>query len=89
MKCQKPGIIALVREIQAFRGFGVLTCDAVAIVPVTVLPMYNDANSTDTPFHPTYQGEILFANTFSGQLPASDYPKVNVSLIAHATTHSR
>lgn len=47
----------------------------VAIVPVTVLDNSNP-NSTDVPFHPHYNGKILFRNTFDGQLPATDYPKV-------------
>lgn len=49
-----------------------------AIVPVTVLDNSNP-NSTDVPFHPHYNGKILFRNTFDGQLPATDYPKVTVS----------
>ena len=35
--------------------------------------------NTDVPFHPSYKGTVLFKNTFDGQLPAGDYPKVNVS----------
>ena len=34
--------------------------------------------STDVPYHPAYNGTVFFRNTFDGQLPASDYPKVNV-----------
>ncbi|THH07355.1 hypothetical protein EW145_g3438 [Phellinidium pouzarii] len=52
----------------------------VAIVPVTVLtddsPSRRQAD-TDVPFHPSYNGVILFQNTFDGKLPASEYPKVN------------
>ncbi|EIW87046.1 protein PTM1 [Coniophora puteana RWD-64-598 SS2] len=48
----------------------------VAIVPVTVLNGARQA-STDVPYHPTYNGVILFQNTFSGELAAADYPKVN------------
>jgi hypothetical protein len=47
------------------------------VVPVTVLPERRQA-STDVPFHPNYDGTVLFRNTFDGKLPATDYPKVNV-----------
>ena len=51
-------------------------------MPVTVLPEDQDTVAkrqadTDVPFHPSYSGVILFKNTFDGNLPASDYPKVN------------
>ena len=54
-----------------------------ALVPVTILS--SDAvgrrqDSTDVPFHPKYDGTILFKNKFDGQLPATDYPKVNFYL---------
>lgn len=67
-----------------------------AIVPVTVLSsdssessklMHGRQTNTDVPFHPSYHGTILFKNKFNGQLPASDYPKVNfylVMLLAYA-----
>lgn len=29
--------------------------------------------------HPSYKATVLFQNTFDGQLPATDYPKVNVN----------
>jgi len=32
------------------------------------------------PLHPSYKGSVLFRNTFDGQLPATDYPKVNVNV---------
>ena len=48
-----------------------------AIVPLTVEAL-SKRQGNDTP-HPGYQGTILFQNTFDGQLPATDYPKVNVS----------
>jgi len=35
---------------------------------------------TDTPSHPPYKGSVLFKDPFGGQLPATDYPKVNVSV---------
>ncbi|KAI6047950.1 lung seven transmembrane receptor-domain-containing protein [Pisolithus marmoratus] len=35
---------------------------------------------SDTPYHPTYSGVVLFKNTFDGQLPAADYPKVDFYL---------
>ncbi|KLO20660.1 hypothetical protein SCHPADRAFT_918102 [Schizopora paradoxa] len=48
----------------------------VAVVPVTVLSEKRQI-STDVPFHPSYNGAVLFKNTFNGELPAADYPKVN------------
>ncbi|KAF8203093.1 protein PTM1, partial [Pholiota molesta] len=48
----------------------------VAAVPLTVEG--NIARAvTDVPFHPTFKGSVLFKNTFDGQLPATEYPKVN------------
>ncbi|KAG2367769.1 protein PTM1 [Suillus spraguei] len=52
----------------------------VAILPVTVLNPTTRQVPTDVPYHPTYSGVILFRNTFDGQLPATDYPKVNFYL---------
>ncbi|KAF8445576.1 protein PTM1 [Boletus edulis BED1] len=53
----------------------------VAIVPLTVItPTVVRQVPTDVPFHPTYNGVVLFRNTFDGKLPASDYPKVNFYL---------
>jgi hypothetical protein len=49
-----------------------------AVVPVTVLSNTTSDN-TNVPFHPSYSGTIVFQNVFKGQLPATDYPKVNVS----------
>ncbi|PBL00535.1 hypothetical protein ARMGADRAFT_1159862 [Armillaria gallica] len=63
----------------------------VAIVPVTVR---NSASSnsarapTDVPYHPSYNGLVFFQNTFDGQLPATDYPKVTfyfVMFLVYAT----
>lgn len=51
----------------------------VAIVPVTVMNPTARQVSTDVPYHPTYNGVVFFRNTFDGKLPATDYPKVNVS----------
>ncbi|KAG6334954.1 hypothetical protein ID866_4133 [Astraeus odoratus] len=49
-----------------------------SIVPVTVIsPTVRQTSSV----HPTYNGVVLFKNTFEGQLPAADYPKVNFYLI--------
>lgn len=52
----------------------------VAIIPLTVMDLRRDEarDSTDVPNHPKYSGSILFRNTFNGQLPAAEYPKVNV-----------
>ena len=43
---------------------------------------------TDVAFHPTYNGVVLFRNTFDGKLPATDYSKVNVSSPAHLHKHA-
>ncbi|KAI9570240.1 lung seven transmembrane receptor-domain-containing protein, partial [Boletus coccyginus] len=52
-----------------------------AIVPVTVMtPTVARQAPTDVPFHPTYNGVVLFRNTFDGKLPATDYPKVDFYL---------
>ncbi|KAK0199240.1 lung seven transmembrane receptor-domain-containing protein [Desarmillaria ectypa] len=52
----------------------------VAIVPVTVRNSASSGSSTraptDVPYHPSYNGLVFFQNTFDGQLPATDYPKV-------------
>jgi len=52
----------------------------VVMVPLTVMDMRrSDARAAmDVPTHPKYSGTILFRNTFNGQLPAAEYPKVNV-----------
>lgn len=56
-----------------------MTSLPIAIVPVTVMnPNAVRQIPTDVPFHPTYDGAVLFKNTFDGKLPAADYPKVNV-----------
>ena len=53
-----------------------------AVVPLTVLSsdIVGTGGSTDVPFHPKYQGSVLFKNKFGGKLPATDYPKVNFYL---------
>jgi hypothetical protein len=52
----------------------------VAVVPVTVMTPVARKAPTDVAFHPTYNGVVLFRNTFDGKLPATDYPKVNFYL---------
>lgn len=54
--------------------------DSLAIVPVTVMQNSARQSQTDVPYHPTYTGTVFFRNTFDGRLPATDYPKVNVSV---------
>ncbi len=52
---------------------------SIAIVPVTVQTSQNAIRAdTDVSYHPSYHGKVLFRNKFDGQLPAADYPKVNV-----------
>ncbi|KAK7041690.1 hypothetical protein VNI00_008979 [Paramarasmius palmivorus] len=47
----------------------------VAMVPVTVRNAKSRQDAEGP--HPTYSGSVLFKNKFNGQLPATDYPKVN------------
>ncbi|KAF9480061.1 hypothetical protein BDN70DRAFT_878100 [Pholiota conissans] len=53
----------------------------VAAVPLTVDGEIAPRAATDVPFHPTFKGSVLFKNTFDGQLPATDYPKVTFYFI--------
>lgn len=46
-----------------------------AVIPVTV---QSPTSETDITHHPSYNGVVLFKNTFDGKLAATDYPKVNV-----------
>lgn len=46
-----------------------------AAIPVTVQSLTSE---TDITHHPSYNGLVLFKNTFDGKLAATDYPKVNV-----------
>lgn len=46
----------------------------VAVIPVTV---QSPTAETDITRHPSYNGLVLFKNTFDGKLAATDYPKVN------------
>jgi len=48
----------------------------VAAIPLTLQDDLRTRAGTDVPFHPSYSGTVLFQNTFKGQLPATDYPKV-------------
>lgn len=57
-----------------------------AAIPVTVSHLSTRAD-TDVPFHPSYSGKVLFQNVFKGQLPATDYPKVNVSSLTRINLH--
>lgn len=49
-----------------------------AIVPVTVQGNGPRDADTDVPFHPSYKGNVVFQNKFKGELPATDYPKLDV-----------
>ncbi|KAF8913100.1 protein PTM1 [Gymnopilus junonius] len=60
----------------------------VVAIPFTVQSPTARGADTDVPFHPSYKGSVLFRNTFNGQLPATDYPKVIfyfVMFIVYAT----
>ncbi|KAI0052524.1 hypothetical protein FA95DRAFT_1580094 [Auriscalpium vulgare] len=55
----------------------------VAVVPVTVLQSSSPTEPSprqSSEIVPTYKGSVLFQNKFSGQLAATDYPKVNFYL---------
>ncbi|WWC87461.1 uncharacterized protein L201_002350 [Kwoniella dendrophila CBS 6074] len=52
----------------------------VGIVPVTLVNTKRSENSLDvrqSPTHAEYSGLVLFKNTFEGELPAVEYPKIN------------
>lgn len=53
-----------------------------AAIPVSVQQNLVTRADTGVPYHPSYTGKVLFKNTFDGQLPATDYPKVTVSIWA-------
>jgi hypothetical protein len=80
--CTRPDITVSVRSIFPLKLhiYIVFNTFIIAVVPVTVVSN-STTDSTDVPFHPTYSGKILFQNVFKGELPATDYPKVNVSHI--------
>jgi hypothetical protein len=81
--CERPGITALVRHLSAPIAFAFTIRPSIAVVPVTVLSsdtVGTRQDSSDVPFHPKYEGTVLFKNKFDGQLPATDYPKVNFYL---------
>ena len=56
-----------------------------AIVPFT---LQNDESPETSDTHAAFKGQIFFHNTFEGKLPASDYPKVNVSVLIYPQTYS-
>lgn len=53
------------------------------IVPVTLVNSRSDIPTrslvSKQANHAEYSGEVLFRNTFEGELPAVEYPKINVS----------
>ncbi|WWC69036.1 uncharacterized protein I206_102972 [Kwoniella pini CBS 10737] len=51
----------------------------VGIVPVTLVNSRSDSSleSRQSPTHAEYSGLVLFRNTFEGELPAVEYPKIN------------
>ena len=81
--CGRPDITALVRHFLVPIAFVFTARLSAAVVPLTVLSsntVGTGRDSTDVPFHPKYEGTVLFKNKFDGQLPATDYPKVNFYL---------
>ncbi|WWC60033.1 uncharacterized protein I303_102596 [Kwoniella dejecticola CBS 10117] len=51
----------------------------VGIVPVTLVNTRSDIplDTRQNPTHAEYSGLVLFRNTFEGELPAVEYPKIN------------
>ena len=81
--CERPDIIVSVCQFPASIVLEFPKWFPTAVVPLTVLSsdtVGTGGSSTDVPFHPRYQGSVLFKNKFDGQLPATDYPKVNLYL---------
>ena len=81
--CERPDITVLVRNLFVPIALAFTTRLSAAAVPLTVLSsntVGTGRDSTDVPFHPKYEGTVLFKNKFDGQLPATDYPKVNFYL---------
>ena len=79
----RPDITVLVRHLFVPMVLAFTTRLSAAVVPLTVLSpdtVGTGRDPTDVPFHPKYEGTILFKNKFDGQLPATDYPKVNFYL---------
>ena len=72
----------LVRDLSVTEvSFPFITSFPLAAIPVTVSQTVNVRTETDVTYHPSYKGTVLFQNVFHGQLPATDYPKVNVSIL--------
>jgi len=81
--CERPVITVSVRHLLNYVPLTIANHPSPALVPVTILSsdtVGKRQDSTDVPFHPKYDGTILFRNKFDGQLPATDYPKVNFYL---------
>lgn len=80
---ERPGITALVRHLPVSIALASTNPISIAVVPLTAISsdtVGGGEDSTDVPFHPKYYGTVLFKNKFNGQLPATDYPKVNFYL---------
>lgn len=81
--CERPDTTVSVCHFPASTVLELTDWFPTAAVPLTVLSSDTvgaGGSSTDVPFHPKYQGSVLFKNKFEGQLPATDYPKVNLYL---------
>ena len=81
--CERPAITVLACRFPASIVLELTKRFPTAVVPLTVLSsdtVGTGGGSTDVPYHPKYQGSVLFKNKFDGQLPATDYPKVNFYL---------
>jgi hypothetical protein len=72
--------VAALKEVLADRTF--ISCPGV--VPVTLVNSKkrsierSDFLPRQEATHASYSGSVLFKNTFEGQLPAAEYPKIGV-----------
>lgn len=57
--------------------------DMTGVVPVTLVSTRSERDAS----HAEFSGMVLFRNTFDGELPAVEYPKINVSPISWLTFH--
>lgn len=53
--------------------------DGIGIVPVTLVNSRDNIPTPRQATHAEYSGSVLFRNIFEGELPAVEYPKINVN----------
>jgi hypothetical protein len=65
-----------------------LEADKIGIVPVTLLNERSTQGMEPRQAnHAEYSGLVLFKSTFEGELPAAEYPKINVCLLYTSFLH--